>query len=269
MFKLNRLCEIPGNELIELTSDGDFRSEECVELLEESDIVITNPPFSLFREYVNLLVEKDKKFLVLGNVNAITYKEIFPLLMNNKMWLGANTHSGGVAFFYVPDDYVIKSSNSGIDSNGQKYVRLANVRWFTNMDIKQIHEEITLYKRYTSEEYPMYDNYDAINVDKVKDIPYNYPGVIGVPITFMDKYNPDQFEILGIAKTPLGKPNKIYPKHIKISPKGVQTIGLTLNAASVLKVAIPPVGKTYYEVDGEYFVTPYARILVRNKKPIL
>ena len=163
-----------------LQQNGDFRSPESIELLKEADIVVTNPPFSLFREYIAQLMEYDKKFLIIGNKNAITYKEFFPLLKDNKVWIGYNN----VKEFRQPDGSMKKFGNIG---------------WYTNLDIKKRHEELVLYKKYTPEEYPKYDNYDAINVDKVSDIPIDYDGVMGVPITFLDKYNPEQFEIMGIT----------------------------------------------------------------------
>ncbi len=200
MFDVAELFKSGENELTELEGDGDFRSEECVELLKEADIVVTNPPFSLFREYVEQLMSYDKKFIIIGNVNAITYKEFFPLLKDNKVWIGASIHSGDRAF-YVPDDYPLSAAGCGIDSSGRKFIRVKGVRWYTNLDIKQRHEEMILIKRYLPENYPKYDNYDAINVDKTADIPCDYAGLMGVPITFMDKYNPDQFEIVdGIGR---------------------------------------------------------------------
>ena len=182
-----------------LHGNGDFRSAECIELLKQADIVVTNPPFSLFREYVAQLIAYNKKFLIIGNQNAITYKEIFPLIKGNKLWLGCSIHSGDREFG-VPDDYPLMAANSRIDENGKKYIRVKGVRWFTNLDYKERHEELILYKRYNPEEYPKYDNYDAINVDKTADIPCDYDGVMGVPITFLDKYNPEQFEILGDSR---------------------------------------------------------------------
>lgn len=187
------------NLLTKLAGKGDFRSEECVELLKEADIVVTNPPFSLFREYVAQLVQYDKKFLIIGNVNSITYKEIFPLIKENRLWLGASIHSGDREFA-VPDSYPLNAAGCRIDENGKKYIRVKGVRWFTNLDYPQRHEDLDLYKRYTAEEYPKYDNYNAININKTSDIPYDYDGVMGVPITFLDKYNPDQFEIIGLDR---------------------------------------------------------------------
>ena len=182
-----------------LKSDGDFRSKETIELLKQADIVITNPPFSLFREYVAQLIEYDKKFLIIGNVNAITYKEIFKLIKENKLWLGKSIHSGDREFG-VPDNYPLTAAGYRIDSDGKKFIRVKGVRWFTNLDYKERHEDLILYKKYTPEEYLKYDNYDAINVDKTNEIPCDYKDVMGVPITFLDRYNPEQFEIIKFRK---------------------------------------------------------------------
>lgn len=188
----------------ELQGTGDFRSEECIEYLKQADIVCTNPPFSLFREYVAVLMEYKKKFLIIGNMNAITYKEVFPLIRDNKMWYGASIHSGDRKF-YVPDSYPLEASGCGIEEDGRKFIRVKGVRWYTNLDHKKRHEELDLYKHYSSEEFPKYDNYDAINIDKVAEIPMDYDGAMGVPITFLDKYNPEQFEIVAFRKGDDGK----------------------------------------------------------------
>ena len=180
-----------------LEGDGDFRSPECVELLKQADIVVTNPPFSLFREYVAQLIEYDKKFIIIGNLNALKYKEIFPLIMENRIWLGASIHSGDRKFG-VPDSYPLNAAGCGIDENGQRFIRVKGVRWFTNLDYPQRHENMILYKQYTPDESPFYDAYDAVEISKSCDIPMDYDGLVGVPITFMDKYNPDQFEIVGV-----------------------------------------------------------------------
>jgi hypothetical protein len=193
------LMQNDKNVISILKGNGDFRSEECVELLKQADIVVTNPPFSLFREYLAQLVKYDKKFIILGNMNAITYKEVFPLIKENKIWFGASIHSGDREF-QVPESYPLNAAGSRIDENGNKFIRVKGVRWFTNIDYPQRHEDIILYKRYNSEEYPHYDNYDAINVNATNDIPYDYDGAIGVPITFLDKYNPEQFEIIKFRK---------------------------------------------------------------------
>lgn len=251
MLDVAELFKSGENELTELQGDGDFRSEECLELLEQSDIVVTNPPFSLFREFVSTLMSHKKHFIIIGNVNAITYKEFFPLLKENKVWIGASIHSGDRKF-YVPDDYPLNAAGCGIDADGRRFIRVKGVRWYTNLDMKLRHEELILVRKYESnkEDYPFYDNYDAINIDKVKDIPYDYSGVMGVPITYMDKYNPDQFEILGITdrQNTSGLRTKVYTA--KDSPKYND-----LNARSVLKLK----DDTYKQV--------YARILIRNKRP--
>lgn len=182
-----------------LKQNGDFRSPECIEILKEADIVVTNPPFSLFREYVALLMEYDKKFLILGNQNALTYKETFSLIKDNKIWLGYD--NGGTKWFQVPMDYDIKTESRKKIENGIKYFSMGSILWFTNLETTKRHEELVLYQKYTPEKYPQYDDYDIINVDKVSEIPVDYEGVMGVPITFVDKYNPDQFEILGIANS--------------------------------------------------------------------
>lgn len=194
----NNLPDLEEIGIVELIGNGDFRTQESIELLKKSDLVITNPPFSLFREFVSQLDEYNKKFIIIGNVNAITYKETFRLIKKNKLWLGASIHSGDREFG-VPDDYPLKAAGYRIDENGKKFIRVKGVRWFTNLDYKERHEDLILYKSYSPEEYPTYDNYDAINVNKTKEIPLDFKGVMGVPITFLDKYNPDQFEILGLS----------------------------------------------------------------------
>lgn len=176
--------------------DGDFRHN--IDTLLLADVVVTNPPFSLFSEYVAQLVEYDKKFIIIGNKNAVKYKEIFPLIKDNKIWLGATNFNNGM-YFKVPENFIYAPTYKfERERNGEKVNRVPGVRWFTNLEIPKLHEELTLYKRYSPEEFPKYDNYDAINVDKTADIPYDYDGVIGVPITFLDKYNPEQFEIVGV-----------------------------------------------------------------------
>lgn len=206
-YKLELTADIDGDGKITskdivktpLKQNGDFRSPECIEILKEADIIITNPPFSLFREYVAQLMEYEKKFIIIGNQNAITYKEIFPLIRDNKIWYGVSIHSHG-RDFRVPDDYPLKAYEFRTDADGNKYINVKGVRWFTNIDYEARHEDLILYKKYTPEEYPKYDNYDAIEVGKTAEIPCDYYGVMGVPITFMDKYNPDQFEILGDSR---------------------------------------------------------------------
>ena len=196
MLDVAELFKSGENELTELKGDGDFRSPECLALLDEADIVVTNPPFSLFREYVAVLIEHQKKFIIIGNVNALKYKEIFPYVISNQIWLGASIHSGDRAFF-VPDGYPLDATSCGIDeATGRKFIRVKGVRWYTNLDLKQRHEELILVRRYNPEANPSYDNYNAIEVSKTADIPCDYDGVMGVPLTFFDKYNPDQFDII-------------------------------------------------------------------------
>lgn len=187
-----------------LKDNGDFRNQESIDLLDECDIVVTNPPFSLFREYVAILIEHKKKFIILGNMNALTYKEIFPLFRDNRIWYGASIHSGNRKF-YVPDYYPLKASVCGIDENGKRFIKVKCVRWFTNLDYPVRHEKLILRNNYTSEKYPKYDNYDAINVNRIAEIPCDYDGVMGVPITFMDFYCPEQFEIVAFRKGDDGK----------------------------------------------------------------
>ncbi len=188
------------NTLTRLRGDGDFRSDECVELLKEADIVVTNPPFSLFREYVAQLVEYEKKFLIIGNKNAITYKDIFPLIKENRLWVGVTPMTKDLHFI-IPDAYIkeiqVQKRDTAITTDNGRILGRSPSIWFTNLDHKKRHEPLDLYKRYSPEEYPKYDNYDAINVDKTSDIPMDYDGVMGVPITFMDKYCPEQFDIVG------------------------------------------------------------------------
>ena len=191
--------------IFQLKEDGDFRSGECIELLKQADIVVTNPPFSLFREYIAQLVEYDKKFLVIGNMNAITYKEIFPLIRDAKLWLGRGP-AGSDMLFDVPEDYARELVETKREGSAYKIVdgivkgRLGNASWFTNLDYRKRHEDLILYKKYSPDEYPKYDNYDAINVNKTDHIPVDYAGEMGVPITFLDKHNPEQFEIIGIDR---------------------------------------------------------------------
>ncbi len=193
------LLKRDGNVSAPLKANGDFRSKECIELLKESDIVVTNPPFSLFRDYVAQLIEYNKKFLILGDQNAITYKEIFKLIKDNKLWFGYD--NGGIKWFQVPKDYDIPTESRKKIVDGVKYLSMGRINWFTNLDTTKRYHELTLYKKFIPEEFPKYDNYNVVNVDRVSDIPMDYYGVMGVPITFVDKYNPEQFEILGIANS--------------------------------------------------------------------
>lgn len=240
---------------------GDFRSPECIDLLREADIVVTNPPFSLFREYVAQLMEYEKKFLIIGHQNAITYKEIFPLIKDNQIWLGYG-FKGAAAHFVSPYEDI---ATAGDHRKGM--IRVSGVNWFTNLEHNKRHELLDLVCRYSPEEYPHYDNYDAIEVNKTTDIPYDYSGVMGVPITFLDKYNPDQFEILGITKTWFGIATKIYPWQKQIDRVGKVSRVSKLNDGATLELEKAPKGETYYEVDGKYYIQVYARILIRNKHP--
>jgi hypothetical protein len=213
----------------QMQGDGDFRSKECIDLLKQADIVVTNPPFSLFREYVAQLIEYDKQFIIVGHQNAITYKEIFKLIKENRMWLGYGFKGGAGHFINEHyEDYATATDRK------EGMIRVSGVHWFTNLEIDKRHEDIILYKHYSPEEYPKYDNYDAINVDKTKDIPMDYKGLMGVPITFLDKYNPEQFEI------------------IDINPHFFTIIEQGLPKPTQLKMA------------GQK--DPYARILIRHKK---
>ena len=246
-----------------LVGNGDFRSHECLEFLKQSDIVVTNPPFSLFREFLAQLIAYGKQFIIIGNVNAITYKEVFPLIMDNKLWMGVSIHSGDREF-RVPDHYPLQASGFRIDEQGRKYIRVKGVRWFTNMDNAQRHEFMPLYKRYSPQDFPRYDNFDAINVDVSADIPEDYDGSIGVPITFLDKYCPEQFQICGITKTWFGGASKIYPQQIQVNSDGRKSTVTKLNDGAALKLKSPPDGKTYYIVDNDYYIQLYARVIIKK-----
>ena len=261
----NRIPDPEEIGIRQLQGDGDFRSQECIELLKQADIVVTNPPFSLFREYVAQLVKYGKKFLIIGNVNALTYKEIFPLVKNKVLWLGASIHSGDRKFG-VPDTYPLNAAGCGIDEKGLRFIRVKGVRWFTNLDYSQRHEDLILYRNYKPEDYPRYDNYEAIEISKTSDIPMDYDGVMGVPITFLDKYNPEQFEIVGITKTWFGGASKIYPEQIEVGKDGSRKKVGKLNDGAVLALDSEPIGQTYYLVDGKPYQQLYARILIRRRK---
>lgn len=256
MLDVKELFLSGENELTKLEGDGDYRSPECIELLDEADIVVTNPPFSKFRDYVSLLMEYEKDFIIIGNMNAATYKEFFPLIKDNKVWMGASIHSGDRAF-YVPDDYPLEAAGCGIDEKtGRKFIRVKGVRWFTTLDHRQRHEGLDLYKRYDPEFYPMYENYDAINVDVTKEIPCDYTGVMGVPITFLDKYDPDQFEIIGHPQS------GILPEGWKgVSQEFVNLYYEQGNTGAIREGWINPV---YVDKNGKA-VVPYQRILIRNQ----
>lgn len=270
-YKLELIGDITGDGITNnmdiiktgLKQNGDFRSPECVELLKEADIVITNPPFSLFREYVAQLVEYDKKFLIIGNKNTITYKEIFKLIKENKLWLG---YTPKVKRFRVPDSYEGKLISK--EDDGFKYANnVGNVTWFTNIETTLRHEKLDLYKKYTPEEYPHYDNYDAINVNKTCDIPEDYDGVMGVPITFLDKYNPEQFEIIALGNSRDNfTPSKDYINPQKHTKDGKIINGGAINCVLAIETVNIPINQVYYTSDNsKYLVPPYARILIKKR----
>jgi hypothetical protein len=253
------------NALTPLNNDGDFRTKECIMFLNEADIIVTNPPFSLFREFISQLVDYKKSFLIIGNQNAVTYKEIFRLMRDNKVWLGYNS---GDMEFVVPDYYEPRAVRYR-EENGIKYRSMGNICWYTNLDTKKRHESMTLFKSYSPECYPHYDNYDAINIDKVAEIPYDYDGAMGVPITFLDKYNPEQFEILGITS---GRnefdaiPTKRYINPKQINPDGTVSNGSKANTRSTLLLHEKP-SCIYYtadNADGPLSIV-YARIVIKRK----
>jgi hypothetical protein len=231
----NRVPDPEEIGIHELKGDGDFRSEECVELLKQADIVVTNPPFSLFSEYVEQLIEHDKKFLIIGHMNALHYQDIFTFMRGNKIWLG-NTQP---VAFRVPDGYEMREVRSWRDEHGQNWRSLGNACWFTNLDTAKRHQEMILYKAFNETDYPRYDNYDAIEVSKVKDIPMDYFEAMGVPDTFLFKYNPDQFELIGIPFGDFGK-----------------AIGVTRNHRGRTDIAITKDGRSR---------CPYSRIIIKRK----
>jgi hypothetical protein len=243
-----------------LNGDGDFRSYESITLLKGADIVVTNPPFSLFREYLAQLVAYDKKFVIVGHQNALTYKEIFPLIKENKLWLGYGFKGGASHFINTHyEDYATATDRK------EGMIRVSGVVWFTNLEIKKRHEDLPLYKTYfgNESEYPKYDNYDAINVDKTKDIPMDYTGIMGVPITFMDKYNPEQFEILGSDAYDGTPPIKTYPKKLKVvDSKKMKSQTGTMGC--VIKEENFGAG-TYFDV-GYPVRAVYKRLFIRNKR---
>ncbi len=245
MLDVAKLFSSGENKLSELKGDGDFRSEECLELLKEADIVITNPPFSLFREYVASLVEYGKSFIIIGPQNAITYKEFFPLLLQNKVWLGYPFENGN-AYFHIPENADTSQYAAGVYDPATRRVHFRNCCWYTNLDIKKRHEELILVKRYNPTDYPKYDNYDAIEVSKTAEIPYDYSEIMGVPITFLDKYNPDQFEIIGYSRE-IATPIRNIAKCGDIYQQG---------------------GNAFYLREGQNELRRlFGRIAIRNKHP--
>lgn len=255
------------NVLTLLDGTGDFRSEECIALLKEADIVVTNPPFSLFREYVAQLVEYKKKFIIIGNQNAITYKETFALIKNNMIWLGASIHSGDREF-QVPNNYPLNAAGCRIDANGNKFIRVKGIRWFTNIDYYQRYENLISYKQYNEKEYPKFVNYDAINIDKTVEVPLNYKGAMGVPITFLDKYNPEQFEIVALGI--VGSIAFSCERKMEILKNGQPTGKFTINAKGTLYKKYNPDTDTkpaaFKDVEtGELYQSIYARIIIKRK----
>ena len=262
-----------------LEGDGDFRSREVTALRDEADIIVTNPPFSLFREFLAWIVAADKKCLMIGNTNAITYKEVFPLIKENKLWLGATGFATDMVFgvpegTVVSEAYKKKAERMGYVGN---YTRLGNSCWFTNLDHGRRHQPLILmteadnvrysrHKEIRGAGYAHYDNYDAIEVPYVDAIPSDYDGAMGVPITFLDKYCPEQFEILGITKTWFGAAIKIYPEQKQIDKNGKVSRVSKLNDGATIELDDAPKGETYYEVDGKYYTQVYARVLIRRLK---
>ena len=262
-----------------LEGDGDFRSKEVTRLRDEADIIITNPPFSLFREFVAWIMEANKEFVIIGNQNAITYKEIFPLLMHNQIWLGATGFSSDMVFG-VPEGTVVKESDKkkaerlGYVGN---FTRLGNSCWFTNIEHGRRHQPLRLmteaenirfskHKEIKGRGYTKYDNYDAIEVNYYDAIPSDYDGIMGVSVTYLDKYCPEQFEIVGITKTWYGMANKVYPKQTQVDKKGKKSEVTKLNDGAVIEIDGPLEDETYYIVDGKYYKQMYARVLIRKRK---
>ena len=228
--------------ITQIPCNGDFRSAYCIELLKQADVAVTNPPFSLFREYMAQLMEYQKKFIIIGNLNALKYKEIFPYIKNNEVWMGVSIHSGDRKF-YVPDDYPLKAAACGIDEEGRRFIRVKGVRWYTNVDMPQRHSPIDLRGNYyygNEEQYPKYDNFDAIDVSNVADIPSDYYEYMGVPISFMDRYCPEQFEVIGMGTGDTAK-----------------EIGVTKNYRGRTDLSVTVNGKTS---------CPYTRIIIKRKE---
>ena len=253
------LLKHDANVLSLLDGDGDFRSDECIELLKQSDVIVTNPPFSLFREYVAQLIEFRKDFLIIGDQNAITYPQIFTLLKDNKIWIG--NENGGTKWFRVPDNYDIKTESRKKIVDGVKYFSMGRIYWFTNMDHAKRHENLILTEPYVPERYPHYDNYDAINVNLVADIPEDWDGLMGVPITFLDKYNPDQFQILGLSGNSDYPTTKTYGRKEKVI-NGVRHHSNTGTLGCVIRRETFGEG-TYFDV-GYPVEAVYRRVFIRR-----
>ena len=245
-----------------LNGDGDFRSEECIEYLKQADVVVTNPPFSLFRQYVKQLMDYGKKFIIIGNQNAITYKEIFQLIKDNKIWLGINSNKS--MEFNIPMNY---EKWSRVEDN-KKYAKLGGISWFTNVPYVYDRKPLILTKSYydNPSAYPKFDNFDAINVDKVADIPMDYDGVMGVPITFLNNYCPSQFEIIALGNSRENfTPNKDYIKPIKVLKDGKKVNGNAINCVLAIESKTKPINMIYYTSENvPYLIAPYARILIKK-----
>ena len=260
---------LPIGYITPLEEDGDFRSKESIQILKKCDIVVTNPPFSMFREYLNQLIEFEKKFIIMGNNNSIPLKGVFNLIEENKIWLGYSTNK--TMEFMVPDSYPLKGKSTREDETGIKYIKVPSISWYTNLDIDKRHEEQILYRNYTPEKYPSYDNYDAIEVGFVKDIPMDFSGVMGVPITFMDKYNPNQFDILGVSKTWATdfkvKKTKVYTNAKQHYQNGKTKAGGKVNDGAVLAHDKKPEKGIYYTADQttKYLTQTYPRLFIKRK----
>lgn len=245
---------------------GDFRSDECIALLKEADIVVTNPPFSLFREYMGMLLQYEKKFLIIGRASAISYKELFPYFLQNEIWMGVNS---GHFWFKVPDTYEEKRTDFKIDETGQKWRRMGNISWFTNLDYIERYEDMPLYKKYSPDLYPTYDNYDAIEVSETKNIPCDYDGIMGVPVTFMNKYNPNQFEIIGCTQRDCHSEvpdTKKYNDYREMKQSGIETgsSGVKTNENPVI-VGNDGIHNYYVNSEGRMVQSLSTRIFIRRK----
>jgi hypothetical protein len=271
-LKLNK-----ENEWTPLSGDGDFRSDECIDLLRQADIVVTNPPFSLFREYIKQIFEYEKRFVIIGSKNAIAYKEVFPLIKANKMWVGTTSFNKDMLFLSPEMADLSKLADTATRTvDGVVYLRAPAV-WFTNLDHGRRHQKLPLmtmadnlkFSRHKSikgkKNYDNYDNYNAIEVPFTDAIPSDYPGVMGVPISFLDKYSPDQFEIVGLTQSWYGLASKIYPQQIQVSAEGIQSSVTKLNDGPAVKLKAPPEGETYYIIGKNCYTKLYARVLIKHR----
>ena len=282
IFTLTR--DITGDEQINvedlewdyLEGDGDFRSEEIRKLRDEADVIITNPPFSLFREFLAWIVEANKQFVIIGNMNAITYKESFPLIQSNRMWIGATNFNVGM-YFLVPEGFTYASTYKfEREMDGVPVNRVPGVCWFTNLDHGRRHEPLTLmtqadnkkfskHKEVQGVDYKKYDNYDAIEVPFTDAIPSDYDGVMGVPISFLSKYSPEQFEILGTEKDWEEGKTQTYPRQVQVTSSGARSNVTKLNDGAALILSDAPSGETYYEVGSTIFTQVYKRLFIRHR----